>query len=364
MECPVTQFAHFTNPLYLDSGRILEPYTLAYETYGALNADKSNAILIMHAFSGSHHAAGVYEGEQKAGWWDSLIGHKKGIDIDRYFVICVNAIGSCYGSTSPMSLQHPSQIPYRLDFPVITIADMVRAQKILLSTLGIDYLKAVIGGSMGGMQALSFAQLYPKMAEHIFAIATTHCTSDYVIAAHKAMSEAIMNDPLFRAGQYESTEVAQMKGLAIARMIGFLQYFSPQTMQRKFSHRYVNQDGLYELFGRFEVMRYLDYNTQSFCHYFDPLSYLYLAKALCIYDLSLGYENLYDALKGVLSHIHIISFIDDTMFKVEESRQIAEALMYLQKKYNLLELQGSFGHDSFLVQVDLYDDYIRHILNS
>ncbi len=364
MEAPIPQFAHFTNPLYLDSGRILEPFTLAYETYGQLNDQKSNAILVNHAFSGSHHAAGVYAGEKRAGWWNDLIGKGKGIDTDTFFVICINALGSCYGSTCPLSLRHLEQTPYRFTFPVITIADMVRSQKILLASLGIDHLKAVVGGSMGGMQALTFAKLYPKCAEHIIALATTHATSDYVIAAHKIMSEAIMRDPCFKAGNYLPKEIMEtpLSGLAIARMIGFLQYLSPQAMKKKFNRNYVLNDGLYELFGRFEISRYLDYNAQAFCRYFDPLCYLYLAKALSIYDLSLGHESLQDALKDLQSQVHLIAFSDDTMFSIQEMQEIYNALHAHKKACTFTTINSTSGHDSFLVEVGLYDSYIKNIL--
>lgn len=364
MRSPKPQIAHFTSPLYLDSGRILEPFELAYETYGTLNADKSNAILVAHAFSGSHHAAGVYEGDNKVGWWNDLIGSGKGIDTDSFFVICINALGSCYGSTCALSPQNQGAIPYRLKFPVITIPDIVRSQKVLLASLGIDKLKAVVGGSMGGMVALSFAKLYPKFAEHIIALATTHATSDYVIAAHKVMCDAIMKDPRFKAGNYLKSELAEspLAGLALARMIGYLQYLSPRAMQRKFNHRYVDSDGLYELFGRFEVSRYLDYNAQSFCRYFDPLCYLYLAKALCIYDLSLGHESLEDATKDFRSCVHLIAFSDDTMFPPHEMWRIKQALQSNNKPHTFHEVQSQSGHDSFLVEVPLFEHYIKHIL--
>jgi homoserine O-acetyltransferase len=192
----------FTNPLYLESGRILEPYELVYETYGELNEEKSNAILITHALSGSHHAAGRYEGDRKPGWWDGFIGDGKPIDTTRYFVICVNVIGSCYGSTGPMSHIYPSEQRYRLTFPVITVKDMVKAQRILLSRLGIDKLHAIIGGSMGGMQALHFAVEFPGLARHTIAMAATHATRPWAIAFNKVVQEAIIKDPKFKNGNY------------------------------------------------------------------------------------------------------------------------------------------------------------------
>jgi len=195
--------AHFTAALYLESGRILEPYEIRYETYGELNADKSNVVLICHALSGSHHAAGMYDGERKAGWWDGLIGDGKAIDTTRYFVISTNVLGSCFGSTGPMSNNYATQAPYRLKFPVITIKDMIRAQMHLLSSLGIYHLRAIVGGSMGGMQALQFAVDYPNFADDIISLASTYATRPWTIAFNKVAIEAIRRDPRFNDGNYE-----------------------------------------------------------------------------------------------------------------------------------------------------------------
>lgn len=361
-----THTQRFSNPLYLESGRIIEPYELIYETYGELNEDKSNVIIITHALSGSHHAAGFYEGDKKPGWWDSLIGEGKGIDTSRYFVICVNVIGSCFGSTGPMSPMYPSLEPYRYRFPVVSIRDMVRAQKILFGTLGIDKVKAIIGGSMGGMQALVFAVDYPNFAEVIIPLATTHATRPAVIAMNKIMSEAIRHDPAFQEGKYDPKAIRQhgSHGLAIARMAGFMHYLSPRAMERKFGRNYVQNDGLYELFGRFEVERYLEYNGYNFPQYFDPLSYLYIIKAISIFDLSFGFDSLHEALERVKSRIHLISFGGDAMFFPEEMRRIDEVMRELGKGdlCSLYEVDSDYGHDGFLVEVEKYSDYIAEIL--
>ena len=234
-----THKEHFTNPLYLESGRILEPYDLVYETYGTLNSDKSNVIVVCHALTGSHHAAGKYEGDRKPGWWDGMIGSGKAIDTDRFFVICVNVIGSCFGSTGPTSNEYPSDEPYRLKFPVVTISDMVKAQRILFDRLGIYEAYAVIGGSMGGMQALCFAVEYPSFTKRAIILASTYATQPWAIAFNKIARESIIKDPMFKNGFYEPEDVKkmQMEGLAIGRMSGYISYLSPDSMSSKFGRK-------------------------------------------------------------------------------------------------------------------------------
>jgi homoserine O-acetyltransferase len=357
---------HFTTPLYLDSGRILEPYELAYETYGELNEDRSNVIVVAHALSGSQHAAGFYEGDRKPGWWDGMIGSKKAIDTDRFFVICVNVIGSCFGSTSPRSHIHPSDERYGFKFPVVTIRDMVKAQIALFTRLGIYEAHAVIGGSMGGMQALSFAVHFPSFAKKIIPLATTHATSPKVIAANKIMMEAIKNDPVFKSGEYSDDDIEKfgLSGLSVARMIGFLDYLSPLTMDKKFGRKYVDTDGLYELFGRFEVERYLEYNGYNFPNWFDPLSYLYLLKAISIFDISLGYESLEKALNGVKAKLYPIGFSGDMMFRSSELRQLDMAMKSIGKESQcrFFEIDSAYGHDAFLVELYKFEEIVKDIL--
>lgn len=356
----------FTTPLYLDSGRILEPYEQAYETYGELNEDRSNVVIVAHALSGSQHASGFYEGDRKPGWWDGVIGSGKMIDTDKFFVICVNTIGSCFGSTSPRSSMYPSDKRYGLKFPVVTIRDMVKAQIALFTRLGIYEAKAVIGGSMGGMQALSFAVHFPSFAKKIIPLAATHATSSKVIAANKIMMEAIKNDQVFNSGEYSDEDIEKfgLSGLSVARMIGFLDYLSPYTMDKKFGRKYVDTDGLYELFGRFEVERYLEYNGYNFPNWFDPLSYLYLLKAISIFDLSLGFESLEDALKGVKSQIYPIGFSGDTMFRSSELRELDVAMKKAGKgdKCRFFEIDSAYGHDAFLVEHFKFEEIISDIL--
>ncbi len=360
-----TNTAYFKNPLYLESGRILEPFEIKYETYGELNNDKSNVILICHALSGSHHAAGLYEGDRKAGWWDSLIGDSKAIDTQKYFVICSNVIGSCFGSTGPMSQMYPSQQPYRLKFPVVTIKDMIRAQKQLLSSLGIFHLKAIVGGSMGGMQALQFAVDYPNFADKIIPLATTYATRAWAIAFNKVAIEAIRRDPRFQNGEYEAGafSVEGLDGLAIGRVAGHISYLSPQSMDRKFGRRYVATDGLFELFGRYEVERYMEYNTNNFSKVFDPLSYLYIVKAINTFNLSRGYDSLYDAIKRIQADVELISFKGDYLFFPEEMEHIYKMMRREGQNCNYHSIDSDYGHDAFLVEIDKFAHIIEEILD-
>jgi homoserine O-acetyltransferase len=360
-----TKTAQFSAPLYLESGRILEPYTIAYETYGEPNADKSNVILICHALSGSHHAAGMYEGERKAGWWDGLIGDGKAIDTEKYFVISTNVISSCFGSTGPMSTNYSTQAPYRLKFPVVTIKDMVRAQMHLLSDLGIYHLRAIVGGSMGGMQALQFAVDYPNFADDIISMAATYATRPWTIAFNKVAVEAIRRDPRFNHGNYEIDAFTEegLDGLAIGRIAGHNSYLSPDSMDDKFGRNYVNNDGLFELFGRYEVERYMEYITNNFSRIFDPLSYLYIVKAINTFNLSRGYDSLHDAILRIKARVHLISFSSDYLFFPSEMAHIAKMMERNGQSYTYLEVESDYGHDAFLVELEKFEENIREVLN-
>ena len=359
------KIAYFTNPLYLESGRILEPYQIAYETYGEMNDDASNVILICHALSGSAHAAGLHEGERKAGWWDELIGDGKAIDTNRYFVISSNVLGSCFGSTGPMNSDYPSQHPFRLKFPVLTIKDMIKAQKQLLSQLGIHHLSAIIGGSMGGMQALQFAVDYPNFADKIISLAATYATQPWAIAFNKVTIEAIRRDPRFENGQYKKNAFIEngLDGLAIGRIAGHISYLSPDSMDDKFGRNYVNNDGLFELFGRYEVERYMEYNTDNFAKLFDPLSYLYIVKAINTFNLSRGYDSLHDAILRIKADVTLISFSSDYLFFSTEMEHIERMLKRNGQNSNYYEIDSNYGHDAFLVEIDKFSHIIKEQLN-
>ena len=361
-----TNIAKFNKPLYLESGRILNPYEIIYETYGKLNQDKSNVIVITHALSGSHHAAGYYEGDRKPGYWNDLIGDGKTIDTTKYFVITSNNLGSCFGSTGPMSINPDTEEPYRFKFPVLTISDIVKGQKILLESLGINHVKAIIGGSMGGMQALCYAIEYPTFADMIIPIATTAYTRPWAIAFNKVTMEAIKNDPEFKDGYYKSEDIKEngLKGLAVGRMAGHISYLASDSMDDKFGRNYVEQDGLYELFGRFEIERYLEYNGYSFPHNFDPLSYLYIVKTINIFDASRGDDKLEDSLGKIKSKLHLISFESDRLFFPKEMKEIFDIMKKIGNNDNCTYemIKSGYGHDAFLVEVDKYKNKIVDML--
>jgi homoserine O-acetyltransferase/O-succinyltransferase len=360
-----TKTAKFNKPLYLESGRLLESYKIKYETYGELNEERSNVIVITHALSGSHHAAGYYEGDRKPGYWNDLIGEGKAVDTTKYFVIATNNIGSCFGSTGPMSINKKGE-PYRLKFPVLTISDIVKAQKNLLELLGIDHVKAVIGGSMGGMQALCYAIEYPDFADMVIPLATTAYTRPWVIAFNKITMEAIKNDPEFKEGYYDPEDIKEkgLVGLAVGRMAGHISYLSRSSMMDKFGRRYVEQDGLYELFGRFQVERYLEYNGYNFPHNFDPLSYLYIIKTINIFNAARGSDKLEDAFKKVRCKLHLLSFKGDILFFPEEMEEIYTIMQNIGSGdlCTYEEISSDYGHDAFLVEVDKFADKIVAML--
>ncbi len=359
-----TKIAHFSSPLYLESGRILEPYEMAYETYGEPNEEKSNVVLVCHALSGSHHASGTYEGDRKAGWWDGLIGDGKAIDTRKYFVICTNVLGSCFGSTGPMSANYPSEEPYRLRFPVVTVKDMIRAQMQLLSSLGIHHLRAIVGGSMGGMQALQFAVDYPNFADDIISLAATYATRPWTMSFNKVAMEAIRRDPRFKHGNYARDDFKEegLDGLAIGRIAGHISYLSPHSMDEKFGRNYVSNDGLFELFGRYEVERYMEYNTNNFSRIFDPLSYLYIVKAINTFNLSRGYDSLHDAISRIKANVHMISFSSDFLFFPSEMEHIAKMMKRNGQFHTYLEVESDYGHDAFLVELDKFEENIKDVL--
>lgn len=361
-----TKVEKFNEPLHLESGRILEEFELIYETYGELNEDKSNVIVICHALSGSHHAAGRYANEAKPGWWDKFIGDGKTIDTTKYFVICSNSLGSSFGSTNPLSIDPSTKKEYRFRFPVLAISDVVKAQMKLYERLGIEKAVAVVGGSMGGMQTLCYAIEQPNFAKHYIALATTAYTRPWAIAVNKIAIEAIKNDPAFKDGMYEKDDIVAngLTGLAVGRMAGLNAYLSPKLFNRKFGRDYSEQDGLYELFGNFEVERYLEYNAFNFPKVFDPLSYLYVCKTMNIFDVGRNKDKVEDSFEKVNGQLHLISFEDDMLFFPEEMEEIRDIMIKIGKEdqvtYKMIESQS--GHDSFLVEVEKFEDYIKDIL--
>jgi homoserine O-acetyltransferase len=361
-----THTEHFTSPLYLESGRILEPFDITYETYGELNDAKDNVIVITHALTGSHHAAGYYEGDSKPGWWDGLIGDGKAVDTNKYFVICSNVIGSCFGSTGPMSQMFPYDEPYRYKFPVVSIKDMIKAQRLLFDRLGIHRVHAIVGGSMGAMQAMQFAVHYPNFANKIIAMAGTYATQAWAIAFNKVAQEAILRDPAFKKGYYDPQEIAQkgLSGMAIGRMAGHISFLSHDSMARKFGREYKRNDGLFELFGKFQVETYLEYNGYNFTKWFDPLAYLYITKAINIFDLSRGYDSLEEAICEIKSELYLISFEKDMLFRPEEMKVIHDLAIKNALTCHYLNVDSDYGHDAFLVEIDKFESYVKDALES
>ncbi len=355
--------AELPNPLPLDSGQALEGVEVAYEAYGELNADKSNAILIFHALTGDQYVASPHPITGKPGWWVRTVGPGKPIDTDRYYVICANVIGSCLGSTGPASLA-PDGKPWGHRFPVITIRDMVRAQMALLDTMGIERLHAVVGGSMGGMQALSCAANFPDRMDRVLAIATTARHSAQNIAFHEVGRQAIMADPNWQDGDYYDTGLAPDKGLAVARMAAHITYLSEAGLTEKFGRRL--QDREAKSFGfdaDFQVESYLRYQGLSFTNRFDANSYLYITRAMDYFDLAEEHGGrLADAFAGTKARFCIISYDTDWLYPTAESRNVVHALNAVAAPVSFMELSAPFGHDSFLLDVPAQDRVIKGFL--
>jgi len=355
-------YAHFGTNLHLRSGAILTPFTLAYETYGELNADRSNAILICHALSGDSHVAGYYTDnpEEQPGWWDEAVGPGKMFDTDRFFVICSNVIGGCQGSTGPSSLAADGK-PYALRFPVVTIADMVQAQRHLMDRLGIDRLFAVAGGSMGGMQALQWAVDYPNRVGAVLFLAATPRSSAQNIAFNEIGRQAIYGDPNWRNGDYYG-RTPPTAGLSVARMIGHVTYMSEYSLEHKFSRRLQTNDHVdYRFETEFAVEGYLKYQGEKFVQRFDANSYLYITKALDYFDISEGYHSTAEALKRVTAKFLVISFSSDWLYTSEQAKTLVFALQGREVEYHHIE--AFFGHDSFLVEVETMTRLVGSYLN-
>jgi homoserine O-acetyltransferase len=353
-------FAEPPDELVLESERILGPVTLAYETYGTLNRDKTNAILVAHALSGDAHAAGFYEGDSAPGWWDVMIGPGKAFDTERYFVICSNVIGGCKGSTGPSSENPRTGKPYGLDFPVITVADMVEAQRRLVDHLGIDRLLCVTGGSMGGMQALQWVASYGERVRSAIPIATALKHSPQQIAFDEVVRQSIMADPEWRQGDYYEHGQPE-KGLAVARMIGHITFMSDQSMEEKFSRKLKNGHYSFEFGADFEVEGYLRNRGDNFVRRFDANSYLYITKAMDYFDLSGG--RLIPNGKPTQTRFLVISFKSDWLYPSHQSQEIVRALKMKQADATYCELPSTYGHDAFLLEVEEQTTLIQHFLD-
>ena len=340
-------------PLRLKCGKPLAPVDVAYETYGQLNETKNNVILICHALSGNAHVAGYNSADDtKPGWWDIMVGPGKPIDTSKYFVVCSNFLGGCSGTTGPSSVDPATGKPYGLQFPIITIEDTVRVQKLLLDKLGIEHLLAVIGGSMGGMQVLQWAISYPDFVDAAVCIAATTRLNAQSIAFDAVGRNAILADSNFDGGQYHGHDEPN-RGLAIARMIGHITYLSEESMRDKFGRQLQeNRDYNYEFNSEFSVETYLDYQGQAFIERYDANCYLYLTKAMDYFDLTREYGSLQQAFSNTTCRFLIVSFSSDWLFPPEQSEEVVQALGAEGKDVTYCNIQSSYGHDAFLLEAE------------
>ena len=337
--------------LLLDCGASLGPITIAYRTYGTLNAERTNAILICHALTGDQFVADPHPVTGKAGWWTHMVGPGRPIDTDRFFVICSNALGGCMGTTGPNSVDPTAGRAFALDFPVITIMDMVRAQKLLIDALGIDQLFCVIGGSMGGMQVLQWAATYPEAVFGAIPIATSWRHTAQNIAFHEVGRQAIMSDPDWRDGNYDRFGVRPTRGLAVARMAAHVTYLSETALHRKFGRSLQDRKMLSFGFGAdFQVESYLRHQGIMFVDRFDANSYLYITRAMDYFDLALDHGGtLTSVFRGTRTRFCLISFTSDWLFPTSESRQIVHALNAIAANVSFVEIESDKGHDAFLL---------------
>jgi homoserine O-acetyltransferase len=345
-------FAGPPDEMPLESGQRLGPITLAYETYGKLDESRGNVVMVFHALSGNSHAAGVYSpDDEKPGWWDNMVGPGRGIDTDKYFVICSNIIGSCYGSTGPGSTDPKTGKPYGLDFPLFTVGDVVKAQKRLLDHLGIRRILCGVGGSIGGMQALEWAVRHPDSIQSVIPIASTCRRSALSIGLSEAQRQAIMADSNWNRGDYYGREHPN-KGLALARIIGHITYLSEDSMERKFGRRLQENSAFgFDFSTDFQVESYLHYQGQKFVERFDANSYLYITKAMDYFDLAEqhGGGSLVQAFSRASAKFLVVSFSSDWLYPTAQSREMVKAMKLAGRDVSFCELETDFGHDSFLL---------------
>lgn len=360
IETQQVTFAEPPDELVLESGRRLGPVTLAYETYGRLNAARNNAVLVCHAFSGNAHVSGVSRpGDKTPGWWDDMVGPGKAVDTDKYFVVCSNILGGCGGSTGPSSVNPATGKPYGLEFPMVTVRDMVEAQRRLVDFLGIDRLLAVTGGSMGGMQALQWVASYPERVRSSIPIATALKHSPQQIALDEVGRQAVMADADWNLGDYYGRRAPE-KGLALARMIGHITYMSDRSMEEKFSRKMKDGKYSFSFATDFEVEGYLRYRGDNFVKRFDANSYLYITKAMDYFDLS-G-DRLFGDRRTVGTRFLVIAFHSDWLYPLYQSREIVHLLKMRGVDTTTCEIQSTYGHDAFLLEIDEESRLIRHFL--
>jgi len=360
------QRAQFDTPLQFKSGAVLPQYELVYETYGTLNADQSNAILICHALSGHHHVAGYYADDQKnVGWWDSMIGPGKPIDTNKFFVLCLNNLGGCHGSTGPSSVNPDTGKPYGSSFPVVTVEDWVESQVRLADLLGIHQFATVIGGSLGGMQALQWSLAYPERVRHVLSIASAPRLTAQNIAFNDVARNAILTDPDFHGGDYYEHDVVPTRGLRLARMLGHITYLSDDAMANKFGRELRSGKFNYGFEVEFEIESYLRYQGDKFAKSFDANTYLLMTKALDYFDPAHTFDgDLNKAFAAARANFLVISFTTDWRFSPERSREIVRPLLHNHCNVSYAEITSAHGHDSFLMPDPHYFDVMYAYLNN
>lgn len=360
------QYVHIDKPLYLKSGTVLNSYNLVYETYGKLNPDRSNAVLICHALSGSHHVAGTYADQPKSiGWWDNLIGPGKPIDTNRFFVIGMNNLGGCHGTTGPASIDARTSKPYGANFPIVTVEDWVETQALLADHLGIEQFAAIGGGSLGGMQALRWTLDYPERVRHALVIAAASKLTAQNIAFNDVARQAIITDPDFCGGDYYSHNTLPRRGLRLARMLGHITYLSDDSMAAKFGRELREGKLSFGFDVEFEIESYLRYQGDKFADQFDANSYLLMTKALDYFDPASDYDgNLSEAFRIANANFLVLSFTSDWRFSPERSHDVVKALLDNNANVNYAEITSSHGHDSFLMVNDYYHQLMHAYMDN
>ncbi|MBP6058061.1 MAG: homoserine O-acetyltransferase [Nitrosomonas sp.] len=360
------QYVQIGKPLQLKSGLMLDSYHLVYETYGQLNAARSNAVLICHALSGNHHVAGVYaETEKSLGWWDNMVGPGKPIDTNRFFVIGVNNLGGCHGSTGPASIDTKTGKHYGASFPVVTVEDWVETQAQLAEHLGIEQFAAVVGGSLGGMQAMQWTLDYPEKVRHALVIAAAAKLTAQNIAFNDVARQAIMTDQEFYGGNYYAYDTLPRRGLRLARMLGHITYLSDDSMAAKFGRSLRNGELSFGFDVEFEIESYLRYQGDKFADLFDANSYLLMTKALDYFNPADTYDgDLSAAFRAAKADYLVLSFTSDWRFSPQRSREIVKALLDNKINVSYAEITSSHGHDSFLMETDYYHQLVRAYMDN
>ena len=360
------QYVQIDKPLHLKSGAVIDCYHLVYETYGQLNATRSNAVLICHALSGNHHVAGVYSGKEKStGWWDNMVGPAKPIDTDRFFVIGINNLGGCHGSTGPASIDTKTGKHYGASFPVVTVEDWVETQAQLAEHLGIEQFAAIVGGSLGGMQALQWTLDYPEKVRHALVIAAAANLTAQNIAFNDVARQAIMTDQDFYGGNYYAYDTLPRRGLRLARMLGHITYLSDDSMAAKFGRSLRKGELSFVFDVEFEIESYLRYQGDKFADLFDANTYLLMTKALDYFNPAAAYNgDLSAAFRVAKANFLVVSFTSDWRFSPERSREIVKALLHNKVNVSYAEIAASHGHDSFLMENLHYHQLVRAYMDN